>query len=59
MQPDSTVEPGFKPASPVARPLASAQQPIEALGGKTLYEKNADERRSASTLIVLDGELPE
>jgi len=57
MQPDSTVEPGFKPASTVAGPLASAQQPIDApsirarsgimidaRSGKTLYEKNADER---------------
>jgi len=57
MQPDSTVEPGFKPANTVAGPLASAQQPIDApsirarsgimidaQSGKTLYEKNADER---------------
>ena len=55
--PDSTVEPGFKPANTVARPLANAQQPIDApsirarsaimidaQSGKTLYEKNADER---------------
>lgn len=55
--PDSTVEPGFKPAATVAGPLASAQQPIDApsihaksgimidaQSGKTLFEKNADER---------------
>ena len=55
--PDSTVEPGFKPAATVASPLAIAQQPmnapsiraksaimIDAQSGKTLYEKNADER---------------
>lgn len=55
--PDSNVEPGFKPAATVAGPLASAQQPIDApsihaksgimidaQSGKTLFEKNADER---------------
>ena len=55
--PDSTVEPGFKPAATVATALANAQQPmdapsiraksailIDAQSGKTLYEKNADER---------------
>lgn len=55
--PDSTVEPGFKPATTVAGPLAKAQVPIDApyirarsaimidaRSGKTLYEKNADAR---------------
>jgi D-alanyl-D-alanine carboxypeptidase (penicillin-binding protein 5/6) len=65
--PDSTVEPGFKPAATVASPLAIAQQPmdapsiraksaimIDAQSGKTLYEKNADERLSvASTQKLL------
>jgi len=57
MPPDSTVEPGFKPASSVAGPLADGRQMtnapsirarsailIDAQSGKTLYEKNADER---------------
>jgi hypothetical protein len=54
---DSIVEPGLKPASSVASPLAVAQQMtnapsmrarsaimIDAQNGKTLYGKNADER---------------
>ncbi|MEI8294594.1 MAG: D-alanyl-D-alanine carboxypeptidase family protein [bacterium] len=54
--PDSTVEPGFKPASRVAGPLRDTRQMsgaptirarsaimVDAQSGKTLYEKNADE----------------
>jgi len=57
MPPDATVEPGFKPASSVAGPLADGRQMtnapsirarsailIDAQSGKTLYEKNADDR---------------
>lgn len=56
MPPDSTVEPGFKPASSVAKPLADRAAittaptirarsaiMIDARSGETLYEKNADE----------------
>lgn len=55
--PDSTVEPGFKPATSVAIPMANTHQStdapsivarsaimIDAQSGKTLYEKNADAR---------------
>jgi len=56
MAPDSTVEPGFKPASTIAAPMPLAMKPkdapalrarsaimIDAQSGQTLYEKNADE----------------
>jgi D-alanyl-D-alanine carboxypeptidase (penicillin-binding protein 5/6) len=56
MPPDSTVEPGFKPARTVASPLADARTMlgapsirarsaimIDAQSGQTLYEKNADD----------------
>ena len=56
MEPDSTVEPGFKPASTIAAPVPLAMQTkdapalrarsaimIDAQSGKTIYEKNADE----------------
>ena len=56
MEPDSTVEPGFKPASTIAARVPLAMQMkdapalrarsaimIDAQSGQTIYEKNADE----------------
>ena len=66
-QPDSRVEPGFRPAAHVARPMTSgdlrSDAPeiragsaiiIDAVTGKTLYEKNADKKMPvASTQKLL------
>ena len=66
-QPDSRVEPGFRPAAHVARPIkagdfnpdapeirAGSAIIIDALTGKTIYEKNADKKMPvASTQKLL------